>query len=152
MVITGILRFVREALGGMFSTFFSDGFTTGTTFKVGLFTAWPGFNDTLVLADLTEPTFGGYAQKSTANWSIGVDSMGRYHMTADGLHWSPTNSDPSDPVIGAFLVDSTGTELVGVIPFGTLFQMTVPTDDLSLIPNVAMPNNVANWGEVPVLS
>lgn len=94
--------------------------------KVGLiaapFTVGPG----LLLADLTEATFTGYAQVTVAAWSapaIGPD--GTPSVDGGDVVFTPSDAVTPNLIYGWFLVDSGGSNLL----YAYQDDVPVPLDD-----------------------
>jgi hypothetical protein len=112
--------------------------------SMGLYTNTP-FNPavTNVLADLTQPTFAGYALsvlaiaalRSNANFDQ-IDTFGTAHFQPSGA------VSPAQTVQGAFLqatITAVDT-LLQTTPFATPFTFTGALDALDVIPEVIFPN------------
>lgn len=108
--------------------------TAVATGKIGLFTNTPAINADTKLADLTEATFTGYAQKTlTAMGTPYIDPItGDYVADGVSVTWQLT-AIPAQTITGAFVLDSTGA-LQAVELFPVPIPLTVPLAGLSYSP------------------
>jgi len=105
--------------------------------KVGLFTNSTGITFATVLADLTEPTFAGYARAVLSNLNAGpyaeADGNGWYAISGV-IGWNPS-ADPASPetCYGFFVVDNAGTNLLAAGLFPAPFTFRTAADLLTAI-------------------
>lgn len=78
----------------------------GTSLQLGLFTNVSGLSETSVLADITEPTGGGYARipLTDASWTVSGTTQASYATQT----FTCTGTNYSAPVYGYFIA-TTGT-------------------------------------------
>lgn len=117
--------------------------------KLGLFTAWPGFNLDLVLADLTECAFTGYAQFALVFGAPTYDPDKRPCIYAGSHEFLCTAPGVSETVIGAFITDGAAVtpKLVAVALFSNPVVIAVAGDAVDLTAKIAIPGTAApEWG------
>lgn len=120
---------------------------TLTKIHVGLFTAWPGFNNNLATADLTEATFGGYTRSAPVFAAPTVDDEGRPDTLAASVAIAPTDSTASSRCLGVGLYDAAAAgNLLGVGIFDTPETFATPNDSAELVLKIAIPEDAADWG------
>lgn len=108
--------------------------------KVGLFTGSPNLTVDTVIGDLTEPTFGGYAQKNLGTLSTQyVDDEGTEQRDSALLTWAPSDASASSLVTGWFLTDAGGTEFLGGEFLDTPKLMADTSDHLPIVVSPTLP-------------
>lgn len=115
---------------------------------LGLFqTGTPAFDEEMVLGDVVECTYDGYARQPLVWGNQGVDPNGRQSVHAGGLLFSPTGAVTPNTVTGIFLATAlvAGT-LLGVGYFAEGISFNGIEDDLSIVSVFAVPL-AGNWGK-----
>jgi hypothetical protein len=159
MIQTVPLRLVGQGVAHLLSDVLlpaSQTVVAGTLYSVyvGLFSAWPGFSLNLVLSQLTEVVFGGYARQKVTWGDTGIDGNQRPSVLGSLAQFQPTDSSASSTAIGVLLADSvTAGRLLGVGLLANSKVMGTPVDMLGIIPRFAIPG-VTNpdWGEIAGVS
>lgn len=106
--------------------------------KVGLYVVDIQPDVNTVLADLTTPSFTGYALSAAVVWGgLAVDASGRVLSIGDIKEFAPSAITSSEQAFGAFLVDSAGTTLLAVYPFDAPFNFVSTSSRLAVAPYVA---------------
>lgn len=90
-----------------------------------LFTNQPDQNDpTLVIADLTQPTFTGYTAEAIATWVQYNDSESRPYLASTPIEYNPTNATNLPQTIrGAALINGTDLLAVGYFPLAKVLSV-----------------------------
>jgi hypothetical protein len=118
--------------------------------KLGLFTNTPPLSQTTVLADLTEPTFAGYAQQAVG-WSAAFQQPDFSWATQGGLYTFQATNDLTPTVVtGCFLVDGGGTQLIMAEMFDTPVNLPTSAQACLVSPQVAAGNS--GWGSNTVIT
>lgn len=153
------MRFVQKGLDHILSdvlrlqTFVGFGGTLAGVY-VGLFTAWPGFSLGLIMSQLTEPTYGGYARQLVTWGDEGIDKNNRPEVMGNLSQFLPTDSTASSNILGAFIADAVNAGnliAAGLLP--TPVTLGTPTDLLGVIPRFAVPGIEApDWGEIVAIA
>lgn len=86
----------------------------GADLKVGLFTNTPPIGKTLVIADLTEPTYAGYARQVVVMGAPFRDALRGIASLSAGLHWAMGDALVPTIVTGIFYTYGAGPALLGV--------------------------------------
>lgn len=116
--------------------------------KIGYFVNDITPTNQTVLADLTLPAAGGYAEAAVTWSSISENAEGGFRTVGSLASFS---GDPDNPetAFGAYLVDTTGAILLAVDRFDDEVQLADGTDQLNMVPEyrVGAPDD----GEVVVI-
>jgi hypothetical protein len=96
-----------------------------TASEIMLFTNEPDVSDpTLAIADLTAPTFTGYADTAIAAWEVVSDANGRPYLTAPPVEYNPTNAtDLPQAIRGAAIINGTDLLAVGYFPLAKVLSV-----------------------------
>lgn len=86
----------------------------GADLKVGLFTNTPAIGKQLVIADLTEPTYPGYARQVCVLGAPFRDQLRGIAALAPGLQWAMDDDTVPTIVTGVFYTYGAGPALLGV--------------------------------------
>lgn len=108
---------------------------------VGLYTAGPAAGPGVVLGDLTEATFTGYARVEVANWSAAyVTSDGKVTIDGNNVHFSPSDAVTPNIVIGWFIATaSTAGTLLGMEQFASTKPMQAADNGVTVVPRLQFP-------------
>lgn len=101
------------------------GFTGGAGMgaKMILFANDAALTKNTILADLTEPTFTGYAISTAVTWSVPFnDPLNRTVVAGSSKNFICTGGTPDDTIYGYAIVDSTAMDLL----FAERFDAPVP--------------------------
>lgn len=91
----------------------------GSDLKVGLYTNSIAPTKKLTIADLVEPTFGGYARQLVVMGPVFRDPINGIASIAAALNWQMTGAPVPTIVVGCFYVYGAGPALLGIDPFPT---------------------------------
>lgn len=137
---------IRTALTAMLTQAIAAGGPLDTV-VIGLFTASPAITPDLLLADLTEPLYGGYARSAAVTWgTVGVDPSGRAVLFGDAKTFVPADDSASALIKGWFLYDTTATLLRAVELLDQQVTLANPTQQLVIVPRVRL-NPSADFGD-----
>jgi hypothetical protein len=110
-----------------------------TTPKVHLYTALANpIGPFSVLADFTEATFGGYAAKTALFGAPYINGAGQAVTDSPLLQWQPTNSTTPNTILGFYVTDSAGAQLLWCGPLPTPVSLASPSDALPLVLQFAL--------------
>jgi hypothetical protein len=140
--------FFAQAIGNLKAAVAALGVLNGA--KLGLFTNTPPLGQTTVIADLTEPTFAGYAQQAVT-WSGAFQQPDFSWATQGGLYTFQSTNDLTPTVVtGCFVVDGGGTHLLFAELFATPVNLPTSAQACLVSPQVAAGNN--GWGSNTVIT
>ena len=105
----------------------------GSDLKIGLNTAIIAPSKTLILSDMTEPTYTGYARQSVVFTSASRDST--YDIVAEGdVNAFAMSGTPVPTLVqGWFLIFGAGPSFLGYCPLPQPYQMNDALDVLSIV-------------------
>ncbi len=119
---------------------------------LGLFTAWPGYSFTRVLADLTAANYTGYARQLLVFGTQGTDPDERPEVESASLLFSPTDGVTPNTIIGVFLADAVAAgNLLGVGLLPAPVELNDASDDLTVAVKIAIPADADDWGVAAAL-
>lgn len=117
--------------------------------KVGLFTGSPTIGQDTVLADLTEPTYPGYAKQAITAWQGPFRTEENDYELVGGMKLFQMDDATTPTVVtGAFLCDSAGSpDLLGVVLFDEARSLITEDDAVNLEVELALA--AAGFSEGP---
>lgn len=112
--------------------------------KVGLFTNTPPLTENTVLADLTQPTFAGYALQAIT-WSAPFQQPDGSWACQGGLYTFQATDDLTPTVVtGVFVVSGAGTVLYLAEMANPPVNLPTSAQAMLVSPQIALGNN--GWG------
>lgn len=99
--------------------------------QVGLYTNLIAPVASLTLADLVEPTYGGYSRQAATFLSPWVDASGNVDVTTQLVQFQPTDSSASSTIVGAFVASAhSGGNLITLEQFAESRTLATPSDSV----------------------
>jgi hypothetical protein len=140
---------MNTLLRAMLATLSADSTTLEGKF-VGLYTALSAsLGPNLTMANLTEPTYTGYARQALASWSAPyMSSSGRNAIIDSALHFTASDTVTTNVILGAFLGSSSVTgagTLEYIDPFPNGITISGPTTEITYVPEFDLDPG-ANFG------
>jgi hypothetical protein len=123
--------------------------TSLATAKLGLWTNTPTLSSSTLLADLTEPTFTGYAQVSLTTGARRSDAAGDQIIPMGTATFQPTATPtPAQTVKGVMLVAGTPSAVLWMAEYlDNPYTFAATTDALDIIYDVYVRAGT-NWGGI----
>lgn len=97
----------------------------GADLKAGLFTNTPVIGKTLVISDLTEPTYASYVRQAVVMGPVFRDPVNGIASSSAALVWQETGTPTPVVIKGIFYTYGAGPLLLGV----EMFPAPIPLND-----------------------
>lgn len=144
-MLTATAYFKEQVLANLVASVTEDDFAgilKPANVSVGLFEGTPGINQNVVLGDLTQPTWGGYALIPLTSWgAIRIAPNGDRTMSSNTVNFVCTGTPSGNVVSGAFLVqnDTTPDKLLALEMLDLAIPITQVGNGITYAVKIVLP-------------